>query len=149
MLFTIKLDFEIERKYTHNAFVMPCPGPPYLLMNTFDDIQAAHLSTERKGVVTSGLQYSEAIAIDTVEMKLYFESNESIWMREVNRVEVKVIIKNANVEKMAIDWIARRILWTESSSKRISVATLDGKERRVLTNTVRNPRGIAIDSTSG
>ena len=118
-------------------------------MNTGDDIQAVHLSTERQGVVTSGLRYSQSIAIDTVEMKLYFENNNGIWMREINRVEVKVIIKNANVEKMAIDWIGRRIFWTQSSSKRISVATLDGKERRVLTNTVRTPRGIAIDSTSG
>ena len=129
---------------------MPCPDPPpYLFINTWVDINAVHLSTERKGVVTSGLQYSEAIAIDTVEMKLYFENNNGIWMREINRVEVKVIIKNANVEKMAIDWIARRIFWTESSSKRISVATLDGKDRRVLTPTIRNPRGIAIDSTLG
>ena len=129
---------------------MPCPGPtPYLFINTMDDIHAVHLLTERKGVVTSMPQYSESIAIDTVEMKLYFENRNAIWMREINRVEEKVIIKNANVEKMAIDWIGRRIFWTESSSKRISMATLDGKERRVLTNTVRNPRGIAIDSTSG
>ena len=129
---------------------MPCPGPtPYLFMNAGDDIKVVHLSTEKKGVVTSGPQYSEAIAIDTVEMKLYFENNNGIWMREINHVEAKVIIKNANVYKMAIDWIGRRIFWTESSSKRISVATLDGKERRVLTNTIRNPRGIAIDSTSG
>ena len=130
---------------------MPCPGPtPYLFMNTGDDIKAVHLSTGKKGVITGGLEgSSKAMAIDTVEMKLYFEKNNGIWMREINRVEVKVIIKNANVEKMAIDWIGRRIFWTESSSKWISVATLDGKERGVLTNTVRTPRGIAIDSTSG
>ena len=129
---------------------MPYPGPtPYLFMNTLNDIQAVHLSTERKGVVTSGLRSSESIAVDTVEMKLYFENNNGIWMREINRVEVKVIIKNANVYKMAIDWIGRRIFWTEYWLKRISVATSDGKERRVLTSTIRNPRGIAIDSTSG
>ena len=130
---------------------MPYPGPtPYLFMNTGDDINAVHLSTGKKSVLTGGLRgSSEAIAIDTVEMKLYFENNNGIWMREINRVEVKVIIKNANVYKMAIDWIGRRIFWTEYSLKRISVATLDGKERRVLTNTIRNPRGIAIDSTSG
>ena len=130
---------------------MPCPGPtPYLFMNTRDDIKAVHLSTEKQSVLTSGLGgSSKAMAIDTVEMKLYFQKNNGIWMREINRVEVKVIIKNANVEKMAIDWIGRRIFWTESWSKWISVATLDGKERRVLTNTASTPRGIAIDSTSG
>ena len=130
---------------------MPCPGPtPYLFMNTGYDIKAVHLSTQKKGSLTGGLRgSSKAMAIDTVEMKLYFQKNNGIWMREINRVEVKVIIKNANVEKMAIDWIGRRIFWTESWSKWISVATLDGKERRVLTNTVSTPRGIAIDSTSG
>ena len=130
---------------------MPCPGPtPYLFMNTRYDIKAVHLSTQKKGFLTGGLGgSSEAMAIDTFEMKLYFEKNNGIWMKEINRVEVKVIIKNANVEKMAIDWIGRRIFRTESSLKRISVATLDGKERRVLTNTVSTPRGIAIDSTSG
>ena len=130
---------------------MPCPGPtPYLFMNTGYDIKAVHLSTQKRGFLTGGLRgSSKAMAIDTVEMKLYFEKNNGIWMREINRIEVKVIIKNANVEKMAIDWIGRRIFWTESSSKWISVATLDGKERRVLTNTVGTPRGIAIDSTSG
>ena len=130
---------------------MPSPGPtPYLFMNTGYDIKAVHLSTQKKGFLMGGLGgSSKAMAIDTVEMKLYFEKNNGIWMREIYRIEVKVIIKNANVQKMAIDWIGRRIFWTESSSKWISVATLDGKERRVLTNTVRNPRGIAIDSTSG
>ena len=130
---------------------MPCPGPtPYLFMNTGYVIKAVHLSTQKKGFLTGGPRGSiKAMAIDTVEMKLYFENNNGIWMREINRIEVKVIIKNANVEKMAIDWIGRRIFWTESSSNWISVATLDGKERRVLTNTVRTPHGIAIDSTSG
>ena len=129
---------------------MPCPGPtPYLFINTRDDIHAVHLLTERKGVVTSKQRYSKSMAIDTVEMKLYFENRNAIWMREINRVEEKVIIKNANVKKMAIDWIGRRIFWTESSSRRISVATLDGRERRVLTNADRKPRGIAIDSTLG
>ena len=118
-------------------------------MNTWNDIKAVHLSTEKNVVLTDGLRSSKAMAIDTVEMKLYFANSDGIWMREINRVEVKAIIKNANVEKMAIDWIGRRIFWTEFSSKRISVATLDGKETRDLTNTVRTPRGIAIDSTSG
>ena len=128
---------------------MPYEGPPYLLMNTWDDIKTVHLSTGKIGVLTGGLRGpSKAMAIDTVKMKLYFEKKNGIWMREINRVELKIIIKNANVEKMAIDWIGRRIFWTESSSNWISVATLDGKERRVLTNTIGTPRGIAIDSTS-
>ena len=149
--FKIITQFLKNYKYSHIIFVMPCPGPSsYLLINTRDNIQAVHMLSERKGVVTSELGGSSgSLAIDTIEMKLYFEKNNVIWMRAINRVEVKVVIKNANVAKMAIDWIGRRIFWTEYSSKRISVATLDGKERRVLTKTIRSPLGIAIDSTLG
>jgi len=130
-----------------------------MFINMGNKIHAIHLFTKEKVIVTSelvdqiqfliGNERSSAIAIDATKMKLYFEKNNGIWMREISRAEENVIIKNANVEKMAIDWIGRRIFWTESSSKRISVATLDGKERRILTNTINNPRGIAIDSTLG
>ena len=82
-------------------------------------------------------------------MRIYFENNSHISRVYNNGTNVEVIIKNANVNKMAIDWIGRRIFWTESSSKRISVADLDGKERRVLVNTRKSPRDIEIDATTG
>ena len=82
-------------------------------------------------------------------MKLYFENNSHISRAHNNGTNVEVIIKNANAEKIVIDWIGRRIFWTESSSKRISVADLDGKERRVLANTIKSPRDIEIDATTG
>ena len=82
-------------------------------------------------------------------MKLYFENNSHISRAHINGTNVEVIIKNAKVNKMAIDWIGRRIFWTESSSKRISVADLDEKERRVLANTIKSPRDIEIDATTG
>ena len=82
-------------------------------------------------------------------MRLYFENNSHISRAHSNGTNVEVIIKNANAEKIVIDWIGRRIFWTESSSKRISVADLDGKERRVLVNTIKSPRDIEIDATTG
>ena len=89
------------------------------------------------------------MAIDTVEMKLYFQEDRHIKVRDNNREDVNVIISNGNVEKMTVDWIGRRIFWTEESKNWISVANLDGKERRVITNTSGKPRGIAIDAISG
>ena len=88
------------------------------------------------------------MAVDTVEMKLFFEDNYALTMRNINDVHLNEIITNAFVKKMALDWIGRRIFWTSSPNK-ISVANFDGNDRKVVTNTVGFPRGIAIDSLSG
>ena len=82
-------------------------------------------------------------------MKLYFETNNHISRAHINVTNVEVIIKNANAEKVVIDWIGRRIFWTKYLSKRIFVADLDGKERRVLTTTIERPGDIEIDATTG
>ena len=103
----------------------------------------------KTGLLIPSLQSSTAIGIDTVEMKLYFENNSHISRAHINGTNVEAIIKNANAEKIVIDWIGRRIFWTEYSSKRISVADLDGKERRVLANTIKSPGDIEIDATTG
>ena len=92
---------------------------------------------------------SNAIEIDTVEMKIYFEEDGHIKVRDNNREDVNVIVANANAEKMTVDRNERRIFWTEQSPNRISVANLDGKERRVIANTSGKPFGIAIDPISG
>ena len=94
------------------------------------------------------LSASNAIEIDTVEMKIYFEEDGHIKVRDNNREAVNVIVVNANVEKMTVDRNERRIFWTEQSPNRISVANLDGKERRVIANTSGKPFGIAIDPIS-
>ena len=95
------------------------------------------------------LSASNAIEIDTVEMKIYFKEDGHIKVRDNNREAVNVIVANANVEKMTFDRNERRIFWTEQSPNRIAVANLDGKERRVIADTSGKPFGIAIDPISG
>ncbi len=128
------------------------PGPysdPYLFINARTEILAIDLLTNRTGVVIRGLEDSEAIAIDTVEMKLYFNDNNDILRAHVNGAGIEVIIKDADANKMTIDWRGRRIFWTAAPPNRIYVAKLDGQERRVLTNTITRPNGIAVDPNSG
>lgn len=50
-------------------------------------------------------------------------------------------------EGIAIDWISRRMYWTDSSKDTIEVASLDdGKVRAVIIRSgLVNPRGIAVD----
>ncbi len=122
---------------------------PYLFINARTEILAIDLLTNRTGVVIRGLEDSDAIAIDTVEMKLYFNDNNDILRAHVNGAGIEVIIKDADPNKMTIDWRGRRIFWTAAPPNRIYVAKLDGQERRVLTNTITRPRGIAVDPNSG
>ncbi len=90
------------------------------------------------------------MAIDTVDMKLYFGENGGISRANIDGTGVEVILKNANVYRMAIDWIGRRIFWTKTLGEgRIFVVNLDGKEKRQLISTEGLTYGIAVDSTVG
>ena len=115
-------------------------------MNTRSEIHAIDSLTHRTGIFR-GVTDGNAIAIDTMEMKLYFDDNDNILRAGVDGIGVEVVMKDANVNKMTIDWIGRRIFWT--SRDRIFVANLDGQKKTVLTNTYTNPQSIAVDPTSG
>lgn len=54
-------------------------------------------------------------------------------------------------EGIAVDWISRRIYWTDSTKDTIEVASLDdAKLRAVLVRKdLVNPRGIAVDPHHG
>ena len=121
----------------------------YLLIGTLNKIHAVDLLTDQRAIIMNTLSASNAIEIDIVEMKIYFEEDGHIKVRDNNREDVNVIVANANAQKMTVDRNERRIFWTEQSPNRISVANLDGKERRVITNTLGKPFGIAIDPISG
>ncbi len=91
------------------------------------------------------------MAIHTMDMKLYFGENGGIFRANLDGTGVEVILKNAKVFRMAIDWIGRRIFWTKYLLQRqIFVVNLDGKEERPLIRTdALWVYGIAVDSTVG
>ena len=91
-----------------------------------------------------------AMDIDTVDNKLYFQDGNSISRFSLhNDICVEVFAKDATAHDMAIDWVDRRIIWTEHAEKRIFKANLNGKERSVLAHTTGKPYGIAIDPLQG
>lgn len=50
-------------------------------------------------------------------------------------------------EGIAVDWISRRLYWTDSLKDTIEVADLDNATRRavIIDTKLVNPRGIAVD----
>ena len=83
----------------------------------------------------TGLKGS-GLAIDIKDKKVYFgDGNRSISKVNFDGSGKDVILKNANVFKMAIDWIGRRIFWTKFPFQRyIFVVNMDGKKRKNFNN---------------
>ena len=98
-----------------------------------------------------GNGFNAGLAIDIKGKKLYFgDGNGSLSKANFDGSGRKVILKNAKVHKMAIDWIGRRIFWTKYPyGKRIFVVNMDGKHERTLTSTPDWVFGIAVDPNVG
>jgi hypothetical protein len=51
---------------------------------------------------------------------------------------------------MAVDWVAHNVYWTDTGSKRIEVARLDGCCRKVLIwKDIDEPRSLAVNPRDG
>ena len=115
-------------------------------------ITAIDLKTLNASVVISGLG-GAAMDIDTVEKSLYFQDGNSISKLNLDsdRSDMcpEVIVKNAAARDLAIDWLGRRMFWTEYSKKRICEANLNGTNRHVLVKTTGEPYGIAFHAMTG
>ena len=85
--------------------------------------------------------------IDTVDKKLYFENETNISRANYDGSSVEVIVQNVDPRRVRVDWKGRRIFWIKNNE--ISMATLNGQERRVLKTSERNPNDLAVDSNSG
>lgn len=64
--------------------------------------------------------------------------------------QVTLIDSLISPEGLAVDWVHKNIYWTDSGNKSISVATGDGRKRKVLIATeLSEPRAIAVDPHQG
>ena len=124
---------------------------PYLLIRSKSKIEAVDMLTQDKSPIMTGLKNSYGLTIDIKDKKVYFgDGNGSISQVNFDGSGRKVILKNANVYKMAVDWIGRRIFWTKSPQERkIFVANMDGKNKRTLTTSEWPTYGIAVDPLAG
>ena len=87
--------------------------------------------------------------IDTVDKKLYFGKGNNISRANYDGSSVEVIVQNAKPWSVRVDWKGRRIFWTNDGSREISMATLNGQERRVLRTTEDRPYDLAVDPNAG
>jgi hypothetical protein len=91
-----------------------------------------------------------ALAVDCFEEQLYWSdiTDQTIKSAKYNGSMVQEFIaSNAkSVEGLSVDWINRKIYWTDSGFKRVMAAELsNGTHMTTIVNSsLSNPRGIAV-----
>lgn len=95
--------------------------------------------TDKKVFISEG-SYNNIISI--YEKLITFQ-----WTNLIYRTPLLFVIDIISPEGIAIDWVSRRIYWTDSQKHTIEVADLeDAKIRATIASTgLQNPRGIAVD----
>ena len=121
---------------------------PYLLIRSSKEIQAIDLLTLETSVVIRGLT-GEAMDIDTVDKKIYFGQGNNISRANFDGSRIEIVVRNVKPVTVRVDWKGRRIFWTNENNNEISMATLNGQERRVLRDTEGYPSDLAVDSIKG
>ena len=119
-----------------------------MFIRSWTEILAIDLLTLDTTVVISGLT-GWAMDIDTVDKKLYFDKGTHISRANYDGSSVEVIVQNVHPRRVRVDWKGRRIFWINYGNIDISIATLNGQERRVLKTTESHSYDLAVDSNSG
>jgi hypothetical protein len=116
-------------------------------------IHAIDLLTHAKTGVIRELKNNRGMAINTVEMKIYFGNGSSISRANLDGTGVEVFLQtDDDVWKISVDWIGGRLFEVKYPYYRVNqifVVYLDDKSRRIVTTTSSQIFDIAVDPTVG
>uniref|UniRef100_A0A3B4WLA9 Low density lipoprotein receptor-related protein 8, apolipoprotein e receptor n=1 Tax=Seriola lalandi dorsalis TaxID=1841481 RepID=A0A3B4WLA9_SERLL len=107
--------------------------------------------------VVPTLKNAVALDVDVSINKMFWCDlyHRKIYSAYINKAsdssqQVALIDSLHSPEGLAVDWVHKNIYWTDSGNKSISVATGDGRKRKVLIATeLSEPRAIAVDPHQG
>uniref|UniRef100_A0A667ZPV4 Epidermal growth factor n=1 Tax=Myripristis murdjan TaxID=586833 RepID=A0A667ZPV4_9TELE len=117
--------------------------PPYLLVANLVDIRRIHLNgTADQTLVEEPRGTIIALDYDPVQNKVYFASTN---LKTIERVDLnggsrEVLVSEGldSPEGLAVDWVNRRLYWTDKSG-------LDGLNREtIVSKGLQRPRGITV-----
>lgn len=105
--------------------------------------------------IVEGLEDAAAVDFLYSEQSIFWtdvslELIKRTWLNN-SRTNVNVISSGlVSPDGLACDWLARKLYWTDSETKRIEVSNLDGSYRKVLFwEDQDQPRAIALDPNNG
>uniref|UniRef100_A0A3Q3VTW9 EGF-like domain-containing protein n=1 Tax=Mola mola TaxID=94237 RepID=A0A3Q3VTW9_MOLML len=128
---------------------------PYLMFTNRHEIRRIDLLKSEYGQVVPTLKNAVALDVDVSTNKmfwsdLYHRKIYSAYINKATESQVELIDSLHSPEGLAVDWVHKNIYWTDSGNKSISVATGDGRKRKVLIATeLSEPRAIAVDPHQG
>uniref|UniRef100_A0A4W4ES41 EGF-like domain-containing protein n=1 Tax=Electrophorus electricus TaxID=8005 RepID=A0A4W4ES41_ELEEL len=131
---------------------------PYLMFTNRHEIRRLDLVKRDYTQVVPTLKNAVALDVDVTTNKMYWCDlfHRKIFSAYINKAsnasEQITLIESAlhSPEGIAVDWVHKNIYWTDSGHKTISVATNDGKKRKILIDTeLSEPRAIAVDPRQG
>ncbi|TSL22046.1 Low-density lipoprotein receptor-related protein 8 [Bagarius yarrelli] len=131
---------------------------PYLMFTNRHEIRRIDLLKRDYTQVAPTLKNAVALDVDVNTNKMYWCDlfYRKIFSAYINKAsnssEQITLIDSAlhSPEGIAVDWVHNNIYWTDSGHKTISVATADGKKRKVLFDSeLSEPRAIALDPRQG
>lgn len=108
----------------------------------------------KSGRPISMAQMAIGLDKDCAEGRVYWSdiTAKAIYSSKYDGADKKIFISDDIIspEGVAVDWVSRRIYWTDSAKDTIEVASIDNpKIRSVLINKyLVNPRGIVVDPHS-
>ncbi|GAA6102864.1 low-density lipoprotein receptor-related protein 8-like [Tachysurus ichikawai] len=131
---------------------------PYLMFTNRHEIRRLDLVRRDYTQVAPTLKNAVALDVDVTTNKMYWCDlfHRKIFSAYINKAsnssEQITLIDSAlhSPEGIAVDWVHNNIYWTDSGHKTVSVATTDGKKRKVLVDSeLSEPRAIALDPRQG
>uniref|UniRef100_A0A7N6BSR2 EGF-like domain-containing protein n=1 Tax=Anabas testudineus TaxID=64144 RepID=A0A7N6BSR2_ANATE len=132
-------------------------GDPYLMFTNRHEIRRIDLLKSEYTQVVPTLKNAVALDVDVSTNKmfwcdLYHQKIYSAYINEASDSSQQVTLIDSlhSPEGLAVDWVHKNIYWTDSGNKSISVATGDGRKRKVLiASDLSEPRAIAVDPHQG
>uniref|UniRef100_A0A668A7X3 Low density lipoprotein receptor-related protein 8, apolipoprotein e receptor n=1 Tax=Myripristis murdjan TaxID=586833 RepID=A0A668A7X3_9TELE len=131
---------------------------PYLMFTNRHEIRRIDLLKSEYTQVVPTLKNAVALDVDVSTNKMFWCDlyHRKIYSAYINKAsdssQQVTLIDSAlhSPEGLAVDWVHKNIYWTDSGDKSISVATGDGRKRKVLIATeLSEPRAIAVDPRHG
>ena len=88
---------------------------------------------------------------DAVQKMIYWtDVSDGTIYRSSFQGEREVLLRNlSQPEGIAVDWIGRKVYYTDGGLNRIGVVTMDGQQHVVLLRNLSSPRAIVVDPEKG
>ena len=131
--------------------------PPFIIFANTVDIRRINLDATGYSYVVRGLTNVVGLDFDIKTQRIYWSD---ITLKKIQRVHIDKGLDLSSIEDfvadnlgipedIAIDWVNRKLFWTDAGRQTIDTINLDGTNRQALIATGHDkPRSIVVDPHS-